>query len=162
MNVKLLNRDLALLLSVVGIQIRGVDWSTDDARDRWIIIWGGIRVPLFDPQRPSPSPRMNVFSRPDVNLKLPIPQDLYDAQPGQTSRVRFFTDVYVDTGLRIWDGARSGWREPMRYYPDFDPHTGAELQGWSYLCVIPSRHVNPNVNVLSVLAIVQRFLLTEA
>ena len=162
MNVKLLNRDLALLLSVVGTQIRGIDWSTDDARDRWIIIWGGIRVPTLDPQHPGQSRPMNVFNRPDVNLKLPVPQDLYDALPGQTSRVRFFTDVYVDTGLRIWDGARSGWREPMRYYSGLDPHTGASLQGWSYLCVIPSRQVDPNVNVLSVLAMVQRFLLTEA
>jgi len=162
MNVDLLNRDLGLVLSLRGNEIRDCDWSMEAPNDQWIIVWGGIKVPVFTPGRDPPAADGNLFNRPDVNVKVSVPQDLYDPAPGRPGRVRFYTDVYIDCGLKIWNRRRRGWRAPARYYPGSDPHSGKELGGWSYLCVIPSRYVDPSINILSVLAIVQRFLLTQA
>lgn len=162
MDVELLNRDLGLLHSRVGTEIRGVDWSMDDPRDRWIVIWGGVRVPVLEPENEPSDPGRRVFNRPDVNVRLPVPQDLYDRDFSRGGQVRFYTALFIDSGLRIWVPSTRVWRVPGRYHENRDPYTGSQLKGWSYLCVIPAQYVNPNINVMSALTILQKFLLNEA
>ena len=159
MNVELFNRDLAMLVAMTGKQIGQVDWSTEKRNDMWLIIWDAIRIPTRD--QGGREAGTNQFNREDIDLKLPLPQNLYDPVPGQRGHVYFYRDIFLSPELLVWDRAARRWRQPRHYFTDANPHTGKALGGWAYLCLLP-RCVDRGKNVLSVLAQVQRFLLHEA
>jgi len=139
MDIRRLRRDLEILLELEKQgAIRGVDWNLDGVDD-WIIIYGAFKLP-------------NDFNLPDVNIKLPIPEDLYEFRGG---KFQFYTTVFIDSKLRR--RSKNGrWRKINRQIDTL----GEMEKGWSFLCVIP-RPVVEDVDVRSVFPIVQRWLINK-
>lgn len=141
MNVKKVNWDIRIgqELARTGA-IRGFDWSSD-MRDPWIIVKGAFRLP------------QDRFTLPDVNLKLPLPNNLYD--PAGNNRLWFYHLIFIDEALRM-RRADGEWMMIPRQIPDMD--AGEAEKGWAFLCVYP-RPVRPEVDIRALFPIVQRFLL---
>lgn len=120
--------------------IRDYDYNID-GRDDWIAIFGAFPVPA------------GRFNYPDVNIKLPIPANLYD--PSSKDRFYFYDVIFIDSKLRV-KGKHGGWepvpRQILRMYPD------EERKGWSLLCVIP-HDAWADTDLRSVIALAQAFLL---
>ncbi len=62
MDVKLLNRDLALLHSRLGTRNRVADAATDDPRGPSTVFWGGERVAIPEPRDEHSAPGRRAFS----------------------------------------------------------------------------------------------------
>ena len=142
MDITRLQKDINILISLKrqGV-IRDVDWSIGSA-DEWITIFGAFPLPAGE------------FSYPDVNLKLPIPADLYE--PSSRNKFHYYGTIFVDRRLRRKVGRK--WAPIARQYPG--ENRKEARRGWSFLCIFP-RDVREGTDIRAILPIVQRFILAN-
>jgi len=134
------NQDIRICQGLVrGGEIRGVDWSSNP-NDPWITVKGAFRLP------------QNRFNLPDCNLKLPMPDNLYE--PAGPNRLWFYNLIFIDEALRM-RGPGGSWVMIPRQIPSMYTHETAK--GWAFLCVYP-RPVRSEADIRAVFPIVQRFL----
>jgi len=119
--------------------IRGADWSVD-GKDNWIIMYGGAKLPP------------GKFNFPDVNIKLPIPANLYDPMGG--GKFHFYRTIFIDSRLRRNVGGKL--RPIARQMPNMNATEAGK--GWSFLCVYPHA-VREEADIRALIPIVQRWIM---
>ncbi len=140
MNIDRLRWDLKLLeaLKRQGV-IRDYDYSVKGVA-KWLNIFGAFQLPL------------GKFNYPDVNLKLPIPDNIYE--PSSKGRFHFYDVILIDSKLRI--RGRNGWEHIQRQIKNMYPEE--EKKQWSLLCVIP-HDAFEDTDLRSIIALTQDFVL---
>jgi len=134
--------DLELLLALKrqGV-IRDFDYSVNGI-DNWVAIFGAFPLPA------------DKFSYPDANIKLPIPDDLYE--PSSNGKLHWYGVIFIDAKLRRRAGKK--WMPIARQLPHMNERESKK--GWSFLCVIP-HDASEYTDIRAILPIIQDFILTN-
>jgi len=140
MDQRRLVKDLRILRDLKLQRVIGDYDYNVDGKDNWIIIYG---IPL---------PK-DKFNYPDFNMKLPIPENLYEADGD--GRFQFYSTIFIDAALRR--KSQHGYEHIARQIPRDD---GEQKKGWSFLCVIP-HSIGPEGDIRSVLPIIQSWIITD-